>query len=95
MSYYYVVQYKTSAENSPPAIRSSYTNSNIFTEINKIQLSWEDKDGLDITGWIFSFEEGDFIELSNASDESSWGVYRIILLTNVYLSLMGQQDPFP
>jgi len=82
MSYYYLVTYSTSTDTDPPDIRSAYTNFTSFEDITKIQLSWEDKDGLDITGWLFSFEEGDYIELANADDESNWGIYRIIVMNN-------------
>jgi len=79
---YYKVQYKTSVENSPPSVRSAHTDFTSFADITKIQLSWEDANGLDITGWLFSFEVDGFIQLSSVDNDAEFSVYKIIILNN-------------
>jgi len=74
---YYQVSYLTCLKNSPPLFRSAYTNSTNFGGISKIQLSWENSEGLEITGWLKSFLVGDMIKIGIEGDDLSWGIYSI------------------
>jgi len=82
MANYYEINYRTATDSNPPAIRSIYTDYTSFADISKIQLSWEDAFGADISGWLLSFVIDDFIKLSNPDEDTEFSIYKIISLND-------------